>query len=346
MDRKQEFDKKLFFSPQVQQPWAVHKQAFGPLLEKVFSDDYTTLIRLVRALSVISQRRFAEGEAFLEEIRSACRSDKDSAVLAFFKGLCREGLGDMHSAFLLFHECNRVDHGLCLAYMKEGRVALMLGRYENAGYAFEKAVDLLEKEPQSVMQRVFLSSCYAQLSSAQTMLFRYEEAVTSMKQAELLHANQPGRCGIKAMLEAAMGNFDNIDAYIAQLRQEAPQISEGYIRQIELIRQGTHPHFFRRPLSKKQIHAFWEHFESKSDALTDAVRRGDDAALQTLLEPELKALFPYIEQKLFVFGERDGDVSVIVLHDLYMTSLSFGMGEVIDACPIELKKRFRFMVKH
>ena len=79
--KKETFAEKLarksFESAGVQRSWKVHVQAFGPILEPAFAEDFQTRIHLINALNHISNRDLKTGLKKLQLIEKACETDAD-----------------------------------------------------------------------------------------------------------------------------------------------------------------------------------------------------------------------------------------------------------------------------
>ena len=71
--------RKIFQSRAFQRGWNVHVQAFGPILEPAFAEDYPARIRLSAALNLLSRQKLAEAlqklqalSIFLQRVQKRC----------------------------------------------------------------------------------------------------------------------------------------------------------------------------------------------------------------------------------------------------------------------------------
>ena len=104
MEKKSLADKmaeKSFNSPKFQKSWQVHTQAFGPILEPAFVDNFTARVHLTNALNHISRCDSEKGIQKLRLIEKDCVSDADKAAWLFCMGLCM-GMAGMKEEMVYF----------------------------------------------------------------------------------------------------------------------------------------------------------------------------------------------------------------------------------------------------
>ena len=82
----EKFARKSFESAGIQKSWQVHMQAFGPILEPAFRENFQARIHLTNALNHISTRDIRTGLKKLRLVEKFCETDADKAAWLFLHG--------------------------------------------------------------------------------------------------------------------------------------------------------------------------------------------------------------------------------------------------------------------
>ena len=146
--------------------------------------------------------------------------------------------------FSLYDLAGRHGHRFYLPYLKIAKSAHAGGQYEKAARNFATGIDCLLEMEEKDRDETILGSTYTNLTSALTMLHRYEAAEKAWLEARK-YPQQPGADATGAILYAAMGNADQSAALIRQLKKTCPQWVAPTEEMIKQILQGTHPVFPR-----------------------------------------------------------------------------------------------------
>ena len=231
---------KSFSSPEIKKSWAVHMQAFGPILEPAFVENQPVRLLMIRALNHISRRNIKEGMALLKEIHPHCIYDEDRAAWAFFVGLCFEMSGAKEQMLQWYEKAEQFGHRFYLPYLKQAKAAHSAADFEKAKSYYDTAIRcLLEMEE---TDETVLGSAYTNLCSCLTMLHQYSAAEQAWKAAQR-YPLQPGADATAAILYAAMGDGEKCKLYLQQLKEKFPIWVPQTATMTRQILEGSHPAF-------------------------------------------------------------------------------------------------------
>lgn len=112
--------RKAFHSPNVQQSWQGHMQAFAPILEPAYADCYTAKIHIINILNKISRGDVNGAKEVMETLVKSCGNDAeaDKALLCFMQGLCHEVTGSKMGMFSQYTQAGYHGHHFYLPHLK------------------------------------------------------------------------------------------------------------------------------------------------------------------------------------------------------------------------------------
>lgn len=219
--------------------WEVHRQAFGPILDPAFVENPQVRIPLTAALNHISRREVSRGLEILQSIKEHCIYDEDKAAWTFFVGLGFEMAGRTKEMLQWYEAAGQYGHRFYLPYLKIAKATHQAAQFEKALKYYTIAISCLLE-----MQEVedILGSAYTNLTSCLTMLHRYGEAEQAWHTAQQ-YPLQPGAAATGAILYAAMGNGEQCESYLEQLKKRSPAWVAQTQTMTQQILSGKHPHF-------------------------------------------------------------------------------------------------------
>ena len=338
--------KKTFESGAIQKSWQVHMQAFGPILEPAFAEDYQSRTHLCAALNYISNRDLEKALKKLQPLQGKCVNDADRVAWLFFMGLIFDMAGLEDAMIDCYQEAAEIGHGFYLPYLKLAKSAHNHGAFAPAEKSYLKAIACLREGNLTEQTELVLASAYINYASCLTMMHRFADAETAIEQSVTLIPVFPGRSATTAVLYAAMGKWERADADLLILRGEAPQLHEHTEQMVNGIRSGEHPHFFPKPLGDEAMAAFWSWFLANEEALAQALEAQKYEELFAELQEQLKALFPFMERDPDVALRLMGDCYEVVFADYYMVALREGYEQLIAARPDGLQRFTEFVIEH
>ncbi len=342
----EKFAKKAFESSEIQKSWQTHIQAFGPILEPVFVENYKARVRLTAALNSISNYNVKAGLKKLEEIQDMCVTDADKAVVLFCLGLCFDMANMKEEMVAYYMEASKFGHKFYLPYLKVAKTAHNDAVFEVAKENYIKAIECLEADELSEQKRIILGSVYANYASCLTMMHCYEEAEEALQNSHKILPELSGRLVTEAILEAAKGNSEKAYLYVKTIQEKEPSFYGTTNMMIKDILDNKHPHFAGITLSEECIKAFWDWFVLNEKRFLETLEAQNYDAFFQEVQCKLKEVFPFMERDLEVGIEPKEDLYQITFADFFMISLEQGYKDLIESAPQSLIESWRFYTAH
>jgi len=338
--------KKSFESAAVQKSWQIHLQAFGPILEPAFVDDYQARIHLINALNHISRRDVNAGLKKLQLIEGACETHADRAAWLFCMGLCME-IANMKEQMVSFYQsAGKYGHSFYLPYVKVAKTAHNDAVFEVAEENYAKAIRCLKDCRSGERNNTVLGSVYTNYASCLTMMHRYEEAEEALRCSRQVLPELFGRSAAEAILEAARGNGENALALLARIKEREPMLYDTTAKTVHEILEKKHPHFAPVALAEGWKEAFWDWFVANERTLLKKLEEEDYASVFQMIQTKLKETFPFMERDPeFAVEPRDHWYQV-TFADFFTVSLAHAYRELIEAVPPLLDTHWSFETAH
>lgn len=337
---------KSFSSPEIQKSWAIHMQAFGPILNPAFPDDYQSRVHLCAALNHISARNLPQALLKLNGLQKRLQTDADKAAFLFCMGLLCETAGKKEEMVALYSQANTFGHTFYLPYLKVAKFYLDNCGYEQAEENYRAAIGCFTATGLSDSEKVILGSAHANLSSCLVMMHRYDEADAALTTSRSLCPDAPGRAAPEAVLHAVRGNREQADACLNILKSHAPAAYDSIKKSTDKILAGTDPLFFPVPVEEEKITLFWDWFAENSQDLTKRLDQEEYEAAMTAIAGHLLEAFPFLEEPPFVaFGKNDAGY-VIQLKDMFAIGVIDAYDKLLMACPEDVMADWQFDVVH
>ncbi|MBQ2953258.1 MAG: hypothetical protein IJE07_06840 [Clostridia bacterium] len=179
---------KALAAPAFQQAWAVHMQAFGPILAPAWPGVSTARVHLTNILNKISRRDIDGAKRTLADLERSCGlpGDAEKALYHFLHGLCGEMGGDQAAMAEGYRRAGEYGHTFYLPCIKLARLDHAAGRVMDAYHGFMRAADCLEKTPDVPQRDVILSSALANAASCLASAGRADEAMALLSRARCI----------------------------------------------------------------------------------------------------------------------------------------------------------------
>ena len=338
--------RKSFQSAAVQKSWKAHMQAFGPILEPAFAENYQARVALTAVLNKLSNQDINGALAGLRKLRDQCATDADKAAWLFFSGVCMEFAGQKYPMLDAYRQAGLYHHKFYLPYMKVAKYAYEDRALDISVENYLLAIGCFDGDPTPADTQI-LASAYTNLAACYTMMHRFDEAEAALAQSQALLPNQPGRAATRAVLAAVQGNAALVEASLTQIAAETPQILEGVRSQTEQIARGEHPQYRAQPLLEEKITEFWAWMEENAQSLRGLM--DTEEGLDQLfgqVQSHLLPIFPGMDQPVEFSVEPVGGCVSITLADGYSATLEAGFRTIIAACPGSLKPYLKFSIEH
>lgn len=338
--------RKSFESAAVQKSWQAHMQVFGPILEPAFAGDYQARVALTAVLNTLSNHDINGALAGLRKLRDQCATDADKAAWLFFSGVCMEFAGQKYPMLDAYRQAGLYHHKFYLPYMKVAKCAYEDRALDISVENYLLAIACFDGAPTPADTQI-LASAYTNLAACYTMMHRFAEAEAALMQSEALLPSQPGRAATRAVLAAVQGDANLVEASLAQIAAETPQILDGVRAQTEQIARGRHPQYQAQPLPEGKLSEFWAWIEENARSLRSLMDTEENLdRLFGLAQSHLRPLFPSLDQPVEFSVEPVGGCVSITLADGYSATLEAGFRAIIAACPDSLKPYLKFSIEH
>lgn len=340
------FARKSFESPQIQQSWQVHFQAFKPILEPAFVNNYQAKIHLTAALNFICNHNFAKGLTKLQGMEKYIETDADKAAYLFFMGLFCEMTGDLPQMAELYDYANEYGHNFYLPYMKAGKFHLQSCEYDIALDNFADAIDCFDMDCLTEQEIVFVASNYFNMVTCLTMMHQYEDAMKKLEEGHSFGVEVPGSASAEAVLYAVIGQREKAEDSLEQLKAEDSLLYEKIKTAVDSIFDETNPAFFKTAIDDEKIDSFWSWFSTYGSTLRKHFDREEYEDGMTVVTDKLLETFPFMEEPPFLCVGENVKGYVIELHDLYFVAVNDAFSKLMSACPPEIKKDWQFALVH
>ena len=338
--------RKAFYRNDVQQSWKTHIQAFGPILKPAFAENFQAKIHVTAALNHISKGNLPQALPKMQQLQNFCETDADKSMLLFLFGLYCERAGNQEQMAAYYDAANRCGHGFYLPWLKVAKFHLAASNYAPAEECFRNAIACFDAAALSDGDKIILGSAYANLATCLTMLHRYEDAWTALRNSEAICPDAPGRDAAAAVLHALRGEKEQAEACVVALGGHAPEAAQAVAASVARILDGTDPLFFPVAVDAENIAGFWTWFAGYEAQLKTHL---DAQQYDEGLTPVAKALleaFPFLENIPNVGLGKNDKGYVLELKDYYAVGIVNAYEHLTAACPQEIKDRWQFVIAH
>lgn len=338
--------RKSFESASFQQSWQVHLQAFGPILEPAFEDDYQAKVHLCAALNHISKRQLSQAIGKLKSLQKFVQTDADKCAYLFFMGLYCEMAGNQEQMLSLYTMANEYGHKLYLPYLKVGKFYLNGHHYEKAEENYRAAIGCYTARGLSQQDKIILGSAHANLASCLMMTRRLEESEAALATSRSLCPDAPGRAAVEATLYALQEKTEQMEAALDSLKAHSPAVWESVKETTEKILAKADPIFFPQPIEEGAIKRFWDWFRDYSSELKEKLDKEQYEEGLTLVAECLLDAFPFLEETPNVALGKNEQGWVLQFQDLYAVAVMDAYEKLLAACPEEVNAAWQFDVVH
>lgn len=330
--------------------WQEYLGIHAPILAPALHDSAYARLLTFRTLDAIHRRkpsRLATNR--LKELHSClCTPERpaDQALYSFLAGMYTELLGKPDEMAFHFQVAARLNAAYHLIYAKLGEYyTYARGRYDLAVDALDQAIDCVYKYPPlDEPKRLVIAVLQSGIAYALLMLHCTDEAEAALTKSAPAAA-MPSHLHAKAFLCAIQGRHDEAHATLSALRSHNARFADICKENIQLILDGTHPHFTAKEPDHAAIAAYWEWFRQAEADLRRHLLHGRSDVCFKLHEQHFAPLAPesgYIDHLssglLLVGGKLQ-----IHLHDLHSKTYAALLDAFTAACPPDIRSRWEIV---
>ncbi len=342
----EKFARKSFESAAVQKSWQVHTQAFGPILEPAFVENYQARIHLANALNHISKRDLKVGIQKLRLIEKDCESDADKAAWLFCMGLCMEMAGMKEEMVSFYQNAGKFGHRFYLPYLKIAKAAHNDAVFEVAEENYENAIRCLNEGEDVAQKQMILGSVYTNYASCLTMMHRYEEAEKALQHSCEILPRLQGRAASEAILAAAKGETERARSIVAQIKEQEPTVFSMTSKMVNEILEKKHPHFSPVAIKDGWEAEFWAWFAENEEEFLKNLDAEDYASVFAAVQPKLKQMFSFMERDPELAFEKAENGYRMIFADFFMVSLAESYRKLIEAMPSSIAEKWSLKTVH
>lgn len=337
---------KTFHMSSFQKSWTTHMQAFGPILQPAFVDDYQAKTHLCAALNLISNLEVKKGYEKLNSIKDACKTAADKAAWLFFVGMCFELSGMKAEMLSCYQQAAECGHHFYLPYLKVAKSAHNDAVFEIAEDNYRVAIQCLNETKLGEQEKIVLASIYTNLASCLTMMHRYLEAEEALTKSKKILPEQFGRYASEAILYAAMKESEKVVCALEELKKQSMDSYTVAQEMTDKILNDRHPHFSTIEIDREQIQSFWNWVLENENDLKSKLNNQEYDDVFYMFQNRLKVVFPFMERDIeFTIESKDCGYKVHFA-DFYVIALRHGYKELLKECPEQLKPFWEFKITH
>ena len=313
--------RKTFQSNSFRQSWNIHVQAFGPILEPAFAEDYQARVHLTAALNLISRQKLGEALQKLQALQIKCTCDADRAAVLFCTGVVFEMAGRQEEMLEYYSRANSCGHNFYLPYLKTAKLFLESCAYEKGAENFLAAIRCFGDGGHTEQERVILGAAYANYGTCLTMMHRYSDAEAALAASRELSPATPGRAAAEVILYALRGSAAQVEQCLEALRQQSPELYDSLRERTDKILARTDPLFFPVEVDETKIALFWQWFTGCEAELNGMLERREYEAAVTQVAQMMLQTFPFLEEQPYIALGKNEEGYILEIHDMYAVAV-------------------------
>ncbi len=329
-----------------QEIWKEYQMIFGPILEPAFAEDVRGRLEIMAVLTRIRRGQLKAALKKMQRLKDRAVTDADKVMWMFCGALCFEAEGKEPDMMRFLITVNAMGHDFYLPYLKVAYVAHKKDEFEDAEENYRKAIEKLGGGLWNSDKQPIAATMYGNLASCLTMMHHYQEAEEAMRLSRRIHADQPGREATEAILYAATGRTEEMEASLASLQKTMPTIEPKTRKMVEKICAGEHSHFAAQPMDEAQIAAFWQEVLQEEPVLRRMVAEKREREVLQWLDERLIRILPETEHPLRYRVLENATTCMIELSDYYAVGIRFGYEKILAARPATLDAFWQFRIVH
>lgn len=341
----------VMHTPLARRQWAEHVQHYLPILAPAFHHDPYARLLTLRLLDSIREGKPSEAAMKdLKRLEGVVRQDVpgDYALYCFLQGMYA-GIRDM-PARMAWWLRNAQKNGarFHLIHTQLGLFHLRFHQhYDQALEQFDQAIDCIYQSPPLDERKRFVVALHQAMSAeALVMMHRTDEADAMLARA---HPAQSDWTFLRAqaLLRAVQGRSDEAHQALSALRQLDEEQWQSCADNVQLILEGTHPHFTAGEPDAQRIAEYWAWFVQAEPELLRLVSDNRRQDAYDLHHPHFAPLAPEdaaIDVMAVGFSQTDGKPR-LMLQAKHSRNYDALITALIAACPPEIRSRWEILRK-
>lgn len=327
--------------PSVRMRFADIVPRYAPMLNPAFGQDREAARLTLFALDKLEANKLREAEKLIDKLEPHCKTDAEKALWHIMVGLYCWTNGRMDTMVIYFDEAAALGHQYHYPHMLCGEYHLLGTHFFDKALAeYDRAIDCIYQfPPLDDPARHLIARAQSCMSYALTMMHRTDEAAAMLAKAEFgndseeyLHAS--------AMLSAVQKDADAANHAVSELTKLNPSLGDEVAKEVRLLLDGTHIHFFPREVSPTLPTDFWVWFREQEPSFRPLLEKNDAEACTQILADHINDLVPDPEDMMTAVIELEDGKPEVILTACHSRSYAAMIGAIIAACPADIRERW------
>lgn len=326
--------------------WMGHVAAWLPIMEKAFVKEPRAHLLTLLMLDDLQAGRLQQAEARrqkLERMAQASGQAPDQALVHVLTGVCHFRRGNLPAMSHRMRAAEEAGHRFHLPHVMRAVFFLHdMWNFQRCCEELDKAIDCVYSYPPlDEGKRRAIAVMQSDMALARTMMRRPEEAERLLQKAEpardtaeYLHA--------LATLRAVQGCREEARCALDALEKADGRRWETYREGIQMMMEGTHPHFTAKAPDPQAIAAYWDWFIREEKELRRLLtHQGPHACFMhqrdafSPLVPEPASIDRMVHNHVMIGGRPE--IHFLANHSATYQAL---IDALIAACPEEVKQHW------
>lgn len=338
----------LSYLPPVQARLETQIQHFMPILDPAFHENRYAQLLTLFCLDSTDRNKLRTAQKLLNRLEPICfaGSEAEKALWCVVAGYYLESAGMHDSSIAAYNEADTYGHSFHLPYMliAEHHV-LNTHLYDLAMENYDKAINCIYRYPPlDDGKRYVIAQAQAGTALALTMMHRPEDAVAALAKSELANDSEE-YLHSSAFLHAVQGDSERAEKTLTAFRALNPNLCEHVANHIRMILDGTHIHFYVRPVPPGLPDDFWRWFREKEAAFQPLLDKGDTDSCGNILAEYINTLVPDEEDQMYASVELKDGKPEMILTACYSRSYAAMINAIISACPSDIRDRWLLTIQ-
>lgn len=314
---------------------------YAPMLNPAFKEDRDAQLLTLFALDELEKNKLRDAEKLIDRLESHCKTDAEKALWNIVVGMYCWANDRPDTMDYYFDKAAALGHQHHLPHMLSGEYHLLGSHHFDKALAeYDRAIDCIYQfPPLNDPGRYLIAQAQACMAYALTMMHRTDEASAMLVKAEFAHDSEE-YLHASAILSAVKQDAEAANKAVSELTKLNPPLGEDVGKQVRLILDGTHIHFFPREVAPSLPADFWTWFCTQEPTFQPLLDKDDPDACGQILADHINTLVPDPEDMMTATIELKDGKPEIILTACYSRSYGAMIEAIAAACPADIRQRW------
>lgn len=317
------------------------RKNYAPILTPAFAQDTDAQLLALFTLEAVEEKKLRTAAKGIIQMKSHCKTDADWVLWCILAGMYYRQNRCPRAMTVKFDEAASLGHPFYLPHMLSGEYYLCGShQFEKAYAEYDQAIDCIYRcPPLDDFGQQMIARSKACMAYALTMMHRPDEADAMLAKAEFANDSEE-YLRASAMLSAVKRDAEAANRAVSELKKCNPSLGDETARQVGLILDGTHIHFFPREVAPSLPADFWTWFRTQEPTFQPLLDKNDPDACGQILADHINTLVPDPEDMMTATIELKDGQPEIVLTACYSRSYAAMIEAIAAACPADIRQRW------